>query len=698
MKSYLSVEAFICAMSKRSLSEQSIDLFSILNFMFDKQIAEDLDSVNELRRFTSRVIGSSEVIQNKVPYRERVKTLFDDIGKNKFNRSTLELFRHECIHVKIYLSTLPNIFREIVSIMGVINVNNADQSIAPDGRTDNLFEISIGLSETASKQTESGFSQIRNYFANFKPNAPDSVPLRQILPRFNRSNLGTEQMPSFIRACEANLRNYNIQISTLPYAIVKSYVIYSALQRQAREMISASSFDGGIEDAPDYIDGYVNLGTYIQRFCKKAVDDSIDQSYFLEIKKILKNEIEKILTRIGEIDTIDGHTASLLFDALSNSLRLINENKYEDDGIKQRCDFINMHTVDIKLSSDSLSDFFHGFCGKSDANEESKELLFAKFRARSQLYSFHFPPTTVYHFKDSVFAGRYNINSATLDEHLSVKTMLRISKIMSQNALRTVIAGGMSVLLRYNVGDTTRTTANTFIHSFSPKPYDEREQSMDEETFILHKINTREDMFQRICNRGYYGYISNPEMPRNKNAEIDRMFGILKNNSLDERDAFKILCNIDVINCERILLFGIAVLFRGAVEIYTKERETGTLNYYSRLLGQTHLNGLKGTLAQMDAAQPGSSGENLRKWYNILSCIIHATNTDESRLFNENTYRNYMKVIRWELLNLFEIFYSDPAAAALISVNPRTIAAKCSLITTLELLDRMTDRISLLSL
>jgi hypothetical protein len=680
-------------MSKRTASGHeiervtSIDLFAIFNFMFENEITDENENktIEQIKSLSFQLIGT---IPNGRDYRLQINTFFEQFQTRRFEEASLNVFRIPMFtSLNVDLQRLPETFKKILRIKGC---NGTSQSIrAPENTEATLYQIVLSIQNTLNLLSLIDKKKIVTYMEKFNDIPPAFKAFLTL-----RGMENSKFLDAIKHFKEDVLLKKNDKKKSLPYSVVKAIVLYDEIRRNTDREAAGENKDLG----DGRIDNTVRLGSYLWRLFIKKVENTENTNHLEKVFAVVFNKCTEIKQEIRSKDiseTIKNEISESI-DAIF--LNITNEEKKQETS--ELCILLNSHTDTIALNYSGLSDFVHEFCRKSSLiGRLSKDQVFKIFDTNSEKYSFRFPDGAVFSVKDSVFDGRYgSVRNRTLDENLSKQTMTSIAFLIPQEAVRTIIAGGISVLLRYKThvisgnAKVVRDDSNELIHSFSPKAnrHSEKEIGMRPNDLITHKLNMREDKFKKIFDYEFYQHIGDPPSNETKRDNLKAALFKLKDKSNNERDEFVKLCESDILNAERILLFGMAVLFRGAVEVFREVIKGEQRVDYTRLLAFTGISNLTVTFQAMERNSPGSVRDNLDKWYNILSCIIHATNTDETRLFNENTYRKYFQVIRWEILNIFKIFYSPPQQSALMPTDPR--------LRSLYTLDRLVDLLYMLEL
>ncbi len=247
--------------------------------------------------------------------------------------------------------------------------------------------------------------------------------------------------------------------------------------------------------------------------------------------------------------------------------------------------------------------------------------------------------------KENIFAMPYCVNKTFLE--------LMLNNIDNRGA-GLILAGGMACMLRFNNGSNRmlERCCKDFMHSFSSELTNgqKKEFKMQGEGAQNEK---RIASVKEIIRRKAYGVLFDSQSAysalfgRDKRFQpnIDFVFKILRTGRV--LIAWQLLCSIDVFFAETLILFGLAVFFRGCVE--SKQYQNHRVRAFGSLISDESMRAYA-----ISNANTIWGDESIRiSYWHILSVIIHAWDSDERRFANKSNLKKFMPIFRWEILYLF---------------------------------------------
>ena len=287
--------------------------------------------------------------------------------------------------------------------------------------------------------------------------------------------------------------------------------------------------------------------------------------------------------------------------------------------------------------------------------------------------------------KDRVLVQRYNGKEVhQYSEHMNQSILVDLLESMGTEMSTSVIIGGLACLVRNDPANFPDDIdqCNVFIHSYCPEmtvkdrfyadTYKMTYNTIDEK--IQYKKIIRVKAIEKFItyNRFYSTcFGGDPDQQKNidnifKEFETTRRHGGLH--------IFQSICKADFIFAEKILVFGLCVLFRGLFETLKKFPTNfrdcislfdgagiGRIIYHDAtrdiLIGSLISSGIYDV---EECSRLKKCTPKISIYYHLFSCFIHANDTDPKRLININSIDKYMPLIKMETLTMAFALFQSP--------------------------------------
>jgi hypothetical protein len=342
------------------------------------------------------------------------------------------------------------------------------------------------------------------------------------------------------------------------------------------------------------------------------------------------------------------------------------------------CIVLNIHSDSLEIDMLTIPAAIKSFVwvsleiNEAPVKELHQELLtFFEKSSREHIYSFqpsHFQTLTKDTFdgkpRDSAVFDRYASKSIrTIPYHLDGSQLMNMLAGVGDRMIGFVLAGGMACMMRYNnKGNVLLLNAClNFIHGFSTGltekqmiPLRRNKKNVSDADIAASKIHFREYAYKNILNTSRE-YSNTFGRDTNFQKVINSTFEQLKKNQCV--DALRDLCTIDVFFTENLILFGLAVIFRGCVEVHRNGGNTESMFEY--LIPDNALETRRINMSTR-ADSLFRNVETNNEYWNVLSVIIHGW-SHEDRFANIHRLGKLMPIFRWEILNLFFRIMADVA-------------------------------------
>ena len=340
------------------------------------------------------------------------------------------------------------------------------------------------------------------------------------------------------------------------------------------------------------------------------------------------------------------------------------------------CFVLNIHSdsleIDMLTIPAAIKSFFWVSLEINEAPVKKlhQELLtFFEKSSREHIYSFqlsHFRTLTKHTFdgkpRDSAVFDRYASKSIrTIPYHLDGSQLMNMLAGVGDRMIGFVLAGGMACMMRYTQNAFISNNCLNLIHGFSTGltekqmiPLRRNRKNVSDADIAASKIHFREYAYKNILNTSR-AYSNTFGRDTNFQKVINSTFEQLKKNQCV--DALRDLCTIDVFFTENLILFGLAVIFRGCVEVHRNGGNTDSMFEY--LIPDNALETRRINMSTRADSLFRNSETNNEYW-NVLSVIIHGW-SHEDRFANIHRLGKLMPIFRWEILNLFFRIMTDVA-------------------------------------
>lgn len=424
------------------------------------------------------------------------------------------------------------------------------------------------------------------------------------------------------------------------------------------------------------------LGSLFQRFVKFRDNANFNKSVVEALINDLSNLVDlhlekKSMESMQDRKSIDCSKAKKKIDSFISK-------KKRDPGQRMEfhrgCIILNMHSNLFNMKSSDVPTIFRDYFGERfDANspqfptlpesetgkcDETIEGLFSEYET---LYSKNIYKLGETQFKtksSDVFVGvredkavysRYNAgNVFTMPFHLHKKFIASMFRCVSEKGIRHVLAGGLACMLRFNgrYPKEFQWHCTNFMHIFSPHLLPFQIQNFE---FQNKKTPNKDDIsiLKEEMKINAYHILFNSQLAYSRLFEYDAQFQSRIDAVFDKlRDgrsfeALMQMCDIDIIFAENLVLFGFAVFFRGCLD--AMNYSDGKIRAFDNFFNEEK----KKDDVLNSTTQFFRNESNKNVYWNVLSVIIHAWDSDERRFANIGNLKKRMPIFRWEIMNLF---------------------------------------------